>query len=89
MMLNAQKTISLFFKTADFEPAFGQFLANHSRVIKALKRGREKRIPNNYKRCVYFKLRAGYGFEHLFIIKKAAAGETENRGNHPGNANTL
>jgi len=33
MMLNAQKTISLFFKTADFERAFGWFLANHSRGI--------------------------------------------------------
>ena len=33
MMLNAQKTISLFFKTADFERAFGRFLANHSRGI--------------------------------------------------------
>jgi hypothetical protein len=41
MMLNAQKTISLFFKTADFERAFGRFLANHSRVIKALKRSSE------------------------------------------------
>ena len=89
MMLNAQKSISLFFKTADFERAFGWFLANHSRGIKALKHGREKRIPNNYKRCVYLKLCAGYGFKHLFIIKKAAAGEAKNPGNHAGNANPL
>ena len=89
MMLNAQKTISLFFKPADSDRAFGWFLANRSRVIKALKRGREKRIPNNYKRCVYLKLCAGYGFEHLFIIEKAAAGEEKNPGNHAGNANPL
>ena len=89
MMLNAQKTISLFFKTADFERAFGRFLANHSRVIKALKHSREKRIPNNYKRCVYLKLYAGYGFEHLFIIKKAATGEAKNPRNHAGNADPL
>ncbi|MDA8610991.1 hypothetical protein N9L35_01260 [Alphaproteobacteria bacterium] len=56
-------------------------------MIKALKRGREKRIPNNYKRCVYLKLYAGYGFEHLFIIKKAATGEAKDPGNHTGNAN--
>ena len=89
MMPTAQKTISLFFRTADFERAFGPFLASRSRVIKALKRGREKRIPNNYKRCVYLKLCAGYGFKHLFIIKKAAAGEAKNPGNHACNANPL
>jgi hypothetical protein len=53
-------------------------LADRSRVIKASKRGREKRTPRSDKRCVYLKLCAGYGFEHLFIIKKAAAGEEKN-----------
>ena len=89
MMLNAQKTISTSFKTADFKRHFGRFLADRSRVIKASKRGREKRTPRSDKRCVYLKLCAGYVYDHLLKIKKVAAGETENRGHHPGNANPV
>jgi hypothetical protein len=46
-------------------------------------------MPHSHKRCIYLKLCAGYGFEHLFIIKKAATGEAKNPGNHAGNANPL
>jgi hypothetical protein len=35
-------------------------------------------MPHSHKRCIYLKLCAGYGFDHLFIIKKAAAGEEKN-----------
>jgi hypothetical protein len=78
MMLNAQKTISPSFKTAVFKRYFGQFLADRSRLIRASKRGREKRTPRSDRKYVYLKLCAGYVSDHLLKIKKVAAGETEN-----------
>ena len=78
MMLNAQKTISPSFKTADFKLYFRLFLADCSRVIKASKRGREKRTPSSDRKYVYLKLCAGYVSDYLLKIKKVVEGETEN-----------
>ena len=78
MMLNAQKAISPSFKTAVFKRYFGQFLADRSRLIRASKRGREKRTPRSDRKYVYLKLCAGYVSDYLLKIKKVAEGETEN-----------
>ena len=89
MMLNAQKTISPSSKAANFKRHFGRFIAKRSRVVCASKRNREKRTVRSHKDVFIYMFAQAMFFQHLFIIKKAAAGETENRGSHPGNANPL
>ena len=89
MMLNAQKTISSSSKAANFKRHFGWFIAKHSRVVCASKRSKEKRKFWSHKDVFIYMFAQAMFFHHLFIIKKAAAGKTENQRSHPSNANPL